>query len=183
MLHALVSIDPGNDTGFAVFTMQTSVPEVPGSWVFRTAGLARTKCSGVSDIATDLRAQVRDRVARALWSFGMHPGMVPMVACEFMVYRPEDSRSVVSDLFQVQAIGASIAGAIGSPIQFLRPDQWKASVPKSIMSDRIIARLSADEARQLSRDLDSVAGALHHNVFDAVGIGLYATGRMKRGGA
>jgi hypothetical protein len=55
-----------------------------------------------------------------------------------------------------------------------QPVQWKGNVPKQIMIRRIQACLSGDE---LSRVLK--IGAKDHNTYDAIGIGLFALGRLK----
>ena len=54
-----------------------------------------------------------------------------------------------------------------------RPHQWKGQVPKDIAIKRFQKRLSVDE---LSR-IESAPKSLQHNVWDAVGLGLYYMGR------
>lgn len=55
-----------------------------------------------------------------------------------------------------------------------QPVRWKGNVPKPIMIRRIRAALSADELTRIHR-----IGSKDHNTFDAIGIGLYALGRLK----
>jgi hypothetical protein len=47
---------------------------------------------------------------------------------------------------------------------------WKGSVPKEIMNRRVLERLTAEELSRLTTK--------NHNVLDAVGIGLWALGRL-----
>jgi hypothetical protein len=53
----------------------------------------------------------------------------------------------------------------------LPPSTWKGSVPKRIMLDRIRSRLDADEI--------TLTVGLNEHVMDAIGIGLFALGRLK----
>jgi hypothetical protein len=52
------------------------------------------------------------------------------------------------------------------------PHTWKGGVPKNIMTKRIIDKLSQDEIGRV--DLPR-AKDLHHNIWDAVGLGIYHT--------
>lgn len=60
---------------------------------------------------------------------------------------------------------------------FVYPGQWKGEVPKEVMMRRIIGRLSPEELAAVALPR---ARGLQHNVFDAVGIGLWAIGRIGR---
>jgi hypothetical protein len=53
----------------------------------------------------------------------------------------------------------------------LPPSTWKGSVPKEIMLGRIRSRLDGDEIR--------LTVGLNQHVIDAIGIGLFALGRLK----
>jgi hypothetical protein len=55
-----------------------------------------------------------------------------------------------------------------------KPRVWKGNVPKAIHHVRLANALTNTE-RNLAANLD-------HNAWDAIGIGLYATGRTRRGG-
>jgi hypothetical protein len=57
-------------------------------------------------------------------------------------------------------------------------DQWKASVEKEDMCMRIVGHLTIVERGHLP----NLAKTYLHNVIDAIGIGLRALGRMARGG-
>lgn len=57
----------------------------------------------------------------------------------------------------------------------LAPREWKGQVPKKIMQARIEAQLSAEEKKRVCRPVQT---ALEHNVWDAIGIGLHALGRL-----
>lgn len=59
------------------------------------------------------------------------------------------------------------------------PAEWKAQVPKKVMTSRIMHHpaLTELEIANIVRQ-----GAKDHNTYDAVGLGLYHLGRMNRGG-
>jgi hypothetical protein len=63
----------------------------------------------------------------------------------------------------------------GLPTTLVKPAEWKAQVPKGITKERIIAELDSAEISRVYR------GGEMHNVYDAIGIGLFALGRLKRG--
>jgi hypothetical protein len=55
------------------------------------------------------------------------------------------------------------------------PREWKGQVPKDVMVSRIQERLSKDERARVELPR---AKSLSHNVWDAIGIGLKALGRL-----
>jgi len=57
----------------------------------------------------------------------------------------------------------------------VKPSVWKGQVPKKIHGNRILLALDKEE-------LLRVASIGNHNTIDAIGIGLWALGRIKRGG-
>jgi hypothetical protein len=55
------------------------------------------------------------------------------------------------------------------------PSGWKGQVPKKIHGVRIIAALTKEE-------ISNVVSIANHNTIDAIGLGLWALGRLGRGG-
>lgn len=58
-------------------------------------------------------------------------------------------------------------------VRTVAPSAWKGNVPKVVHATRIFGALGQAEARIVPAD---------HNVVDAVGLGLYGLGRVRRGG-
>lgn len=88
------------------------------------------------------------------------------------------SKADPDDLLKLAILCGAIAQAFqsrGCKVLFIKPDAWKGQAPKEVTTARAVARLSDAEMRCVS--LPSAAG-LQHNVWDAVGIGLWATGRF-----
>jgi hypothetical protein len=58
------------------------------------------------------------------------------------------------------------------------PSAWKGQVPKSVHHARILAALSYEEQSRIPK----LPTSKLHNVLDAVALGLFHVGRVKRGG-
>jgi hypothetical protein len=173
-LH-LLAIDPGNNTGLAAFRYG------PEGWTLVRVGLIRTDARNPSSKVGDLLGGLESFLS-GVPGYRDPPGSWGVA--EYMVFRPDDSRSVAEDLIQV----ATIAGVLNAKActgsylpQFVTPQEWKGSVPKDLMESRIRAALSTTETRVA--ESSGVPLRLMHNTIDAIGIGLFASGRMRRGGA
>lgn len=69
---------------------------------------------------------------------------------------------------------AAVIGAL-RPTRIVRPDEWKGQMKKDLCNKRVVERLEGCERERIVG-----AGALTHNVLDAVGVGLYCLGRFDR---
>ena len=85
-----------------------------------------------------------------------------------------------NDLIKLAIMAGEYAGyldALGFPqAQFVKPVQWKGTVPKDVHQRRILKKLKPEELERLpkrprAKDYD-------HNMLDAVGIGLWKLGRL-----
>lgn len=85
------------------------------------------------------------------------------------VYTVGKSKGDPDDLLQLAGVVGALTGKLG-PGEIVRPYQWKGQVPKPVMVERIKSKLTAEELElvRLPR-----AKSLHHNIWDAVGIGLW----------
>lgn len=83
-----------------------------------------------------------------------------------------------SDLIAVSHTGAYVAGAL-RPTVLLYPtaQEWKGSVPKRIHHPRIAAKLTDAERAVVASVAVRVPASLLHNVWDAVGLGLWGLRR------
>lgn len=86
-------------------------------------------------------------------------------------------RDDISELSAVAGAVALVLGSMGAEVHSPYPVQWKGQLPKDVGIRRIQAKLTPSEVERIER-----AGALTHNVLDAVGIGLWMVHRF-RGGA
>lgn len=87
----------------------------------------------------------------------------------------KDPRSILKLALKAGALIERFGG-IGIPAGV-----WKGTVPKDVMCRRILAHLSPEELAVLPKNKSALG--YDHNMVDAVGLGLFALGRMARGGA
>lgn len=84
-----------------------------------------------------------------------------------------------NDLLDLAMCAGAFYGALcvemKSALQIVEPAEWKAQVPKDITRKRIEGLLKPGE------NLGIKKGGEMHNVYDAIGIGLFALGRAKKG--
>ncbi len=84
-----------------------------------------------------------------------------------------------NDLLDLAMCAGAFYGALcvemRATLRLVEPAEWKAQVPKDICRRRIEAMLSDDEKKVIRK------GGEMHNVYDAIGIGLFATCRALRG--
>lgn len=96
--------------------------------------------------------------------------------------RPQDTPGGVAGyqaLIDVALAGGLLAGLVGaSKLLTVHPDEWKGSVPKDVCAARARALLLDSELRTIELPR---AKTKAHNVWDAIGIGLFALGRCGRG--
>jgi hypothetical protein len=91
---------------------------------------------------------------------------VSQVVVERMQHYPE-SPVPVEDLITLSLMAGRVGGIFrhAEPFEYL-PRTWKKQVPKKILIERIKAELTKSETSR-------VKGKQYHDVWDAVGIGLY----------
>ena len=100
---------------------------------------------------------------------------------EEMVYYPQrgsaKASSQIAALLHLQTIGA-LAAAPARAISWCPARRWKGSLPKGVCRVRVRAALDKVELTRLEDNARSY-GARGHNLWDAVGLGLYCLGRMR----
>lgn len=104
----------------------------------------------------------------------------PMSDCSTIAELPRTYRGMADkgDANTLIALGAVVGATIvelGCPSTLVSPHDWKGNIPKktegavNIVKERSLAALSADECARIKLPIPS----LEHNVFDAVGLGLW----------
>lgn len=89
-----------------------------------------------------------------------------------------------NDLLDLMAAGMEVAAQLKRPletVQLVTPAEWKGQVPKPITKKRIEGKLSQAERMRLGSCLLLAPVGERHNLFDAVGIGLFILKRAGRG--
>jgi hypothetical protein len=108
-------------------------------------------------------------------SRGQEPWLViPWAAC-VVVESPQaqkgDSLARQNDLYKCTQRGASVAGALRpSVLYFVWPHDWKGSVPKDVHNQRVLDRLSPEEAEIYRKASAGVVESKKNNIIDAIGL-------------
>jgi hypothetical protein len=113
------------------------------------------------------------RVAVAPFQFGH-------VVCEIpQVYR--GSRVSTQSLTTLAFRAGYLVGLMRPSKQYLvKPSQWKGQIPKDIHHEQILRQLDVGELLVLDERLQNIPKSKRHNVYDAVGLGLwYLQRRLK----
>ncbi len=121
-----------------------------------------------------------------LFACGLAKGPTPeifdcadVVVCEEpQIYRHSRVRpDSLIKLTRIVGRCEELARAEGATFETVKPAKWKGSVPKAICHRRIFVRLTAPELSQVDFDLRGVPKSKQHNVWDAIGIGMWRLGR------
>lgn len=149
----LIAVDPGQtDAGVAIFEDY----ELTSAFLARSTGWFKTARTAFQRLAKDFPKEVLFNATLVI--------EVPDI------YKPRHLKGDPNDLTCLSQMGAALAGFLGTePIEYL-PKQWKGQVPKKIMIERIQSKLSDAEAKRIELPK---AKSLHHNIYDAIGIGQF----------
>lgn len=98
------------------------------------------------------------------------PNDARVIVCELpRIYSPRQSKGDPNDLVGLILQCGELCGAFGvEQVRMVRPQRWKSQHTKTMTRARVRRALSDDERDQVIDD---------HNVYDAVGIGLWFLGR------
>lgn len=165
-----VAIDPGvKHLGFAV------------AWGGEVQAIGCSSRLGPYGSGADRLARLAEAHAHTIRP-RLDASVFPLVYLESMV-ATRDRATTAQDLIDVQTVGCLTAGALNpARIVLYAPGEWKASVPKHVHHPRLIQALTGYEARIVSEGLQATPDAHHKEALDALGILLYALGRIKRSG-
>jgi hypothetical protein len=158
----IVSIDPGiRATGVGVFLDQQLVD----------SGYIRNPLeAGLGAVEAFYMAREIDK-----WLCMHGQPIIDVLVLEWpQVYQV--SKGDPNDLLPLSGVDAALVTKLWHPSLVVRqylPREWKGQAPKEVMCERIKSRLTPPE---LDRVFD--AGALTHNVLDAIGLGLHYLGRL-----
>lgn len=156
-----LSVDPGlRVSGYAIWLGNT----------LQSAGLA-------TDSKTLMGPMAWREMASALLLIVLNKRIDNLFIEIPQVYTASRSKGDPNDLIQIAGVAGAITSAIYSPMSTaygVKPREWKGCVEKSVTENRVRKKLSNAELKTIKFP---TAKSLHHNVFDAIGIGLYHLGR------
>jgi len=174
-MNMLVSIDPGlHATGVAIWGWPAAGPVLLHAFLVKHGD--EPEGQNWVGMASAIWAEVE------LWIGGTRP-VSTVVIEKPQVYVASRSKGDPNDLITIAAVvGAVVMRAWwGHPLHrpalvVYKPAEWKGQVPKPkpgetyIIEERVRAKLSEEERARVALP---TAKSLHHNVFDAVGLGLH----------
>lgn len=174
----ILAVDPGLDTGFALFDPEGEAHVVPKGLAtapsHRKRGHGALIECGVRSKKCPLPAPAADIVE----VFGERPRIYP------------NSKVPPSDIITLairagEAIGPyryPADGSTGSKVTYYEPSEWKGSVAKNVHHSRLWGHLGPAERALVAEVAAGMAPSKRHNMMDAIGIGLFALGRTRCGG-
>jgi hypothetical protein len=137
---------------------------------------------------TNVKLSVAEQVAR--WGspsvrlinrLQSHVRLGAQIAGERQVVYPgaKGLKTNPNDLLDLAMCAGAFYGALCvdmvATLTIVEPAEWKAQVPKDITRTRIEGLLGSTEKMLIKK------GGEMHNIYDAIGIGLFALGRAKKG--
>lgn len=157
----LVAIDPGANSGWAVFANEYRGRPDQFPAVLVRCGLGW------------------DSMRSAYGGEGYGPGFVfDTAVIEKPRIYPGGRTKNPNDLIEVAVSAGEWAGRLsGVSITFVTPSEWKGQVPKPIHHRRIRAQLTEAEGEVLNAGIGDYPPSKAHNIVDAVGLGLWTVGR------
>ncbi len=167
----ILAIDLGysfkNGTAVAIFDKETHLLIV--------CGILRPFAPGLDDhrATIEMAAKVKE-----FWVIHIGFSWDPEILC---IEYPQNC--FVKNGFTVNAKNIIMLGILGARIEGLfspkkplrpSPNQWKGNASKEQTQEYVLNNLCVWSKKNLERDLVSIPKNLHHNVYDAIGLGLWA---------
>jgi hypothetical protein len=160
----LVSIDPGLPAcGVAVYDEAGALMR---------AALVRN----VAESEADLPRRWQKMALSVTEWIGKRPLATELVVEMPQIYKTAQQEGDQNDLVALAGVTSALCTLVfASTARIVYPRQWKGTLEKAAMVERIKGRLSPEEH---SRVHLPTAASLQHNVWDGIGIGLHAFGRL-----
>jgi len=170
----LLSLDPGTHaTGWALF--QPAALTGPYEYDLTRCGLIRGKT--LIELAADTARQIR---------LPQDDTRVVMERPQVYVRRKNKTKGDPNALITLAIAGGVVLGVAMehndiTEVELTKPAEWKmGQTPKEIENVRAVNALTGLERACYRAAVENIPASLHHNVLDAVAVGLWAVGRKQR---
>lgn len=158
----LIAIDPGRNAGWAAIDGST----------LHLVGCGLVRDDGRSD--TDRGLALARGIREALVARSLPVDGLAIVVERMAAYGASDP----NDLIGVTLSSGIAAGNLATDkVEAVPARAWKGNAPKSITQRRTAALLTDAERALVGHELGGEPKSLHHNVWDAIGIAMYAIRR------
>lgn len=156
--YMILSIDPGlsltGGTGYALFS-----PSLIG------CGLVTPREERLEDRIAEIHLELQRRCA----PYGERS---EVVIEKMKVYAFAKQKGSQGDIIDLAHLGGCLM-ELARRATLVEPSTWKGQVPKDVVKGLVEHRLTPAELETLDAGLASVSAGKRHNVYDAVGIGLW----------
>lgn len=116
-------------------------------------------------------------MGQAVWNWAPVPARVQKLYVEMPKVYPGMPKVDLNDLLDLAGVlGTVVIRMPSDRVAWTFPSDWKGQLPKQVMNERVKKHLSEGEKRKVVS-----VGALDHNTYDAIGLGLHFLGRTQRG--
>lgn len=119
-----------------------------------------------------IKTEDKKALSEILFTYGYPDSVVVELP---QVYQRSKSKGDPNDLIAVAVVVGALQERLRR-VELVKPRTWKGTVKKEVMLKRIVSKLTAEETALLPK----LSKSLVHNVIDAIGIGLFAVGRLKK---
>lgn len=117
------------------------------------------------------------RMAEAVWRWAPHPARIQKLYVEMPRVYPGMPKTDPNDLLDLAGVlGAVVSKVNPDLVGWTFPSEWKGQLPKEVMNERVKKHMTDGEKRKVVS-----VGALDHNTYDAIGLGMYFLGRTQKG--
>lgn len=168
MSSFLIAIDPGTCAGLAVFRDDVLI--------HASAQQGGTSVAEIDDQAAAIASTIKQmRTGSA--GFGK---VAEIVIERPQIYKGPLQKGDPNDLTPLALLAGCLFARLGYGDQrWIYPREWKGQLDKDVCAARVQNALSEVETVVLAEGLKKLRKTLHHNVLDAVGLGLWALGRFE----
>lgn len=142
--------------------------------------------AGLSVLPVEPRAQVNElaslHVRNIREKLHERPDKVYVEQMQLSQHRDPTRRKAIkvgNDLLAITNIAASVTSMLGGQLVHVPIRDWKSNAFKTVTEARVLNTLDEAERAVLRAALWSVRAKLHHNLYDAAGIGLHITERYR----
>lgn len=158
-MSRILAIDPGvslkGGTGYALFEHGALLH----------VGLATPSAARLEDRIAEISHEIQRDCAR----YGERS---EVVIEKMKVYSFAKQKGSQGDIIDLAHLGGALLHLARTAV-LVEPAGWKGQVPKDVVQGLVEARLTETENEVLLLGLEPVARSRRHNVYDAVGIGLW----------
>lgn len=167
----VVAVDPGIAGCGVALAVEGKIHHA--RYVRNPAGMGRSQATRCVYMARAVGETARSWVSTVPFDYCVQPQRVVLEWPQ--VRAAGKGRGDPSDLLLLSGVDSAIGAELFPwDVRCVVPREWKGTIPPDVLISRVQDRLSEEERARVALPAKSLA----HNVWDAVGIALWAVGRL-----